>query len=144
MARLSVGDSSVPAALLATWSLFVWGGRLRNLINEPGGLGELSSADRWSLAGSLLFGLLALASLVTLVVAARLTIVPAGMLAALSVIVWAYRAVVIAGRDHSPGFILVHTVLAGVSIGLGIWYLRVSVREQRPTTGGVTRPSESL
>ncbi len=54
MARLSVGDSSVPAALLATWSLFVWGGRLRNLINEPGGLGELGSADRWSLADSAL------------------------------------------------------------------------------------------
>lgn len=114
--------------MLAVWSLFVWGGRLRNLIAEPGGLGDLTGGDRWSLAGSLLFGLLAVATLVTLAVVRRFTVIPATALAVLGIVVWAYRAVVILGRDYSAGFLAVHTVLAAVSIGLGLWYLRTRRR----------------
>lgn len=117
-----------PAAALAVWSLFVWGGRLRNLIAEPGGLDELTGSDRWSLIGSLVFGFLALATLVALVVDRRSAVVPAAILAVLSVVVWAYRAVVILGREYSTGFLMVHTVLAGLSIGLGIWFLRAVFR----------------
>ncbi len=145
MARLPVTDRSspVPAAALAVWSLFVWGGRLRNLVAEPGGLGELTGGDRWSLAGSLLFGVLALATLVMLVVNRSAAIVPAATLAVLGIVVWAYRAVVILGREYSAGFIAVHTLLAGVSIGLGLWYLLWSLRWYR---GGVdvTRTVDSL
>jgi len=113
-----------PAVALAVWSLFVWGGRLRNLFAEPGGLGDLAGGERWSLVGSLLFAVLAVATLVTLAVGRRFTIIPATALAVLGIVVWAYRAVVILGRDYSAGFMVVHTILAAVSIGLGLWYLR--------------------
>ncbi|MDH3302501.1 MAG: hypothetical protein OES24_18525 [Acidimicrobiia bacterium] len=152
MARLVVGDSParlfpsagsvpvVPAAGLAAWSLFVWGGRLRNLLAEPGGLGELTGGDRWSLIGSLLFGVLALATLVTLMVARRFTVVPATVLAVLGIAVWAYRGVVILGRDYSAGFMAVHTILAGISIGLGLWCLR----SMYGLGGRATQPGDSL
>lgn len=117
-----------PAATLSLWSLFVWGGRLRNLIAEPRGLGDLTGGDRWSLTGSFVFGILALATVAALVVNRRFAVLPATPLAVLSVVVWAYRAVVILGRDYSVGFLAVHTVLAGVSIGLGVWLLRAIAR----------------
>lgn len=122
IARLGGGPAR--AVILAVWSLVVWGGRLRNLIVEPGGPGDLTGGQRWSLVGSLLFGLLAVATLATAAAARRFTVVPAAALAVLSIVVWAYRAVVILGREYSAGFMAVHTVLAGVSIGLGLWYLR--------------------
>lgn len=134
MARLALGRSTVPAAVLAVWSLLVWGGRLRNLIAEPGGLGDLTGGDRWSLAGSLVFGLLALATITTLAVARRFTAVPATVLAVLGIVVWAYRGVVILGRGYSAGFMAVHTILAGISIGLGVWYLRTNSGDGRRAT----------
>ncbi len=135
-----LGEPPVRAAILAVWSLVVWGGRLRNLIVEPGGPGDLTGGQRWSLVGSLLFALLAVATLATAATARRFTVVPAAALAVLGIVVWAYRAVVILGRDYSAGFMAVHTMLAGVSIGLGLWYLRSISGGGR----GVTQPVEWL
>lgn len=122
--RWSGPRGSIPAVALAVWSLFVWGGRFRNLIVEPGGLGDLTGAQRWSLAGSLIFGLLAVATLAALAAARRFTVIPATALAVLGIVVWVYRGVVILGRDYSVGFLVVHTILSVISIGLGLWYLR--------------------
>lgn len=119
-----------PSAVVATalvfggWTLFVWVGRLRNLVAEPGGLLDVS---RWSLVGSIAFTVGGAA-----VVAAALArwrqgplgragqlLAPAVLaLGALTVVVWLIRAVDIALGDHSIGFIVVHLVLAVVSIGL--------------------------
>lgn len=131
--RRWIATCSLAAVVLAVWHLLVWGGRLRNLLAEPGGLGDLTGSDRWSLAGSLLFGMLGLATIVAFVVDRRpdgVVRIPASALAMLGIAVWSYRAVVILGRDYAPGFLVVHTVLAVVSIGLGLWYLGLMLRER--------------
>lgn len=121
------------------WTLFVWGGRLRNLWLDPGGLSE---ANRWSLVGSLAFTALGFAVLALSrfgpVTARRLAVVA---LAGLTVVVWAVRAVDIAVGDHSTGFIAVHLVLAAVSIGLAALATR-SVRGRGLVAASVP-PSES-
>lgn len=113
--------------VLAAWNLFVWGGRIRNLLVDPGGPAE---ANRWSLVGSVVFCLLALVVL-GLALGTRLgwwsregvgrrERVVALVMAALGVVVWAYRGIAIAGAGYSFGFVAVHTVLALVTIGLGL------------------------
>jgi hypothetical protein len=47
-------------------------------------------------------------------------------LAGWTVAVWAVRVVGIAGGDHSAGFVVVHLVLAGVSIALSVLAVRAS------------------
>jgi len=124
--------------LFGLWTLFVWGGRLRNLNTDPGGFAE---ASRWSLVGSVLFTILGLAVVGAAILrrvraGSRMTSVAASTaltaLAALTVTVWVVRAVDIAIGDHSVGFIAVHVVLAVVSIGLAI----LSVRAVRPGLAG--------
>lgn len=106
--------------VFAGWTLFVWVGRIRNLAQEPGPIGE---ASRWSLVGSIAFtalGLLLLAALgAARVRPGSLPLRPiVGALAVLTTGVWVVRAVDIALGDHTAGFIAVHLVLAVVSIGL--------------------------
>lgn len=104
---------------LAVWTLFVWGGRLRNLAADPDGL---VGADRSTLALSALFCLLAVMVTVGFVVrqAAPVTVV----LATVTVVVWLIRGADIALGDHSAGFIAVHLALAAVSIGLAALAVR--------------------
>lgn len=103
---------------LAVWTLFVWGGRLRNLFIDDGGLAE---ASRWSLWGSVAFVALAIGVLVTGSVGPKglKSAVLAG-LCLLTIGVWLVRATDIALEDHGFGFIAVHVVLAVVSITLAV------------------------
>jgi hypothetical protein len=104
----------IPAAL-ALWSLFVWGVRIRNAEGELGPT---------SLAVS--FVVLAVAVLATR--GARL---PTLALAGWTIAVWVLRAFDIALlSDHEVGFVVVHTVLAAVSIVLGV----LAVRAVRSST----------
>lgn len=114
----------VTALLFGGWTLFVWVGRLRNLVAEPGGVLD---ASRWSLIGSIAFTVGGVV-VVTAALArwrrgsvgpvAKLLWPAVVALAVLTVAVWSIRAVDIALGDHSIGFIVVHLVLAVVSIGL--------------------------
>lgn len=117
---------ALPVALFALWTLFVWGGRLRNLWLEPGGLGV---AGRWSLAGAIAFtvlGLVVAAVWLTGRFLPRATALGSAPLerfvvlglAGLTVVVWLIRGVDIALGDHGVGFIVVHLVLAGMSMAL--------------------------
>lgn len=111
-----LGRFAVP--LFIGWTLFVWGGRLRNLAADPGGFSE---ASQWSLWGSVAFVFLAVANVIALLVrSSKLSRVVLAALVGLTVGVWLLRAVDIALGDHSIGFIVVHVVLAVVSIGLGV------------------------
>lgn len=110
--------------LFAAWTLFVWGGRLRNLWLEPGSLTEVS---RWSLAGAVLFTALGLA-LVVAVVFGRARRAVVGALGAITVAVWAVRGIDIALGDHSIGFIVVHLALAVISMVLAAWAWRSTNR----------------
>ena len=135
------GRFLISAAALAIWNLFVWGGRLRNLVAEPGPVGD---ANRWSLVGSVGFIALAVATLgagFALQRAARgarpgpvagLVTGLASVMAGVGIVVWSYRAVVIAVRDYSLGFIVVHSVLAVTTIALGLAVLG----SLRPRSGG--------
>lgn len=111
-----LGRFAVP--LFIGWTLFVWGGRLQNLAADPGGFAE---ASQWSLWGSVAFVSLAVVNVITpLAGSVRLARLALAALAALTIGVWLVRAVDIALGDHSVGFIVVHVVLAMVSIGLAV------------------------
>lgn len=45
------------------------------------------------------------------------------MVALVTVVYWIVRGFQIGFADHSAGFIVVHSVLAAVSVGLGAWVL---------------------
>lgn len=122
--------TSVLPVGFALWTLFVWGGRLRNLLQEPGPLADVS---RWSVAGAVTFSAVGLAVLVFALSGGRGILLRAAVFAlvALTFVVWAVRAVDIAAGDHSLGFIIVHLVLAVVSVvlgGLALW--AVTIRRQ--------------
>lgn len=122
----SAANTSV--ALLVLWTLFVWGGRIRNVNAD----GALDGRDYWGpMLLSVSFLALAIAVVVMLVrrwrdphaagPAAALT-VAVRLLAGWTTAVWVVRAGDIAlGGDHEVGFVVVHVVLAAVSIGLAAW-----------------------
>ncbi len=110
--------------LLAGWSLGVWAARIRNILADD--LVGFELAWRLGLAASfVLLGLWAVRSAVVLwrdgasdwwfcVSGAVLS------LAVLNIVVWPVRAYQIAIGDWSGGFKVVHTVLATVSVVLGL------------------------
>ena len=107
--------------LLVVWSAIVWVGRIRNLIGDD----TLVNWDRaWGIVVALLF----------LVLAAVTATLPLGLwhrrplgstrLVAIfclwTIAFWGIRGVGLLLADHEAGFKVVHTVLAGVSIGLAV------------------------
>ncbi len=125
----------VPVGALLAWTTFVWVGRIRNAVSDP----ELSGSDR---VGPLL---LSASFLVLAVVVGALlyrdhiagTASSAGALrlgvrtfAAVTVAFWLVRAIQIAVRhpDDVP-FVVVHVVLAAVSISLAIWAVVAADRQ---------------
>ncbi len=118
--RFGIQDLFTP--LFAAWTLFVWVGRLRNLWQEPGPLADVS---RWSLVGSIIFSVLGAVVLGLWFAGKRGQLrVAVGALAAFTTVIWVIRAVDIAIGDHSVPFIVVHVVLAVVSIALAMLSLR--------------------
>lgn len=65
-----------------------------------------------------------------------------GALAAWTTVVWLVRGTGIVVGDHSVGFILVHTVLAIVSIALAALAWRETTASQ-PTSPGIHQPAGS-
>jgi len=93
--------------LLAGWTLFVWLARLRNAADDGVGSAVLASA-------------FAFGAVVVLV--RRHDRAPALALAGFTVAVWLVRGADIALlSDHDTGFVVVHLVLAAVSIALASW-----------------------
>ena len=133
-----IAKFAVPA--LTAWSLFVWGSRLRNILADDGvsfGLGWSVDEVVDALQANVSFGLAVLFILVSLWVlrsayglwrdgaADPLTCVSGAALALAlgNVVVWPIRAVRILGEDWSTGFKAVHTLLAFVSVVLGLLVL---------------------
>ena len=95
-----------PALVLALWSLFVWGVRIRNAAGEMG-----------PTLVAVTFVALAVAVLVT-----RGGRLPTLALAGWTAAVWVVRLVDIALlSDHEAAFVVVHAVLAAVSFALAAW-----------------------
>ena len=126
----------VPVVSFLAWTLFVWVGRVRNALGDP----DLVGSERVGpllLAASFVVPALVLA--VVLFTSARSSsgvgpVLRGGVLAlaAWTCGVWVVRIADIAlGGDWSIGFVVVHAVLAVVSIGAAVLAAR-SVRDERP------------
>jgi len=122
------------------WTLFVWLGRIRNALGDP----ALDSGGRTGpilLALSFVVPALLLAGMSGLQLAHRddhrLTRPVSVVLIALVVwtaAVWLVRVVDIAFlSDRAVAFIVVHVVLAGVSVGLGVMAVRADRRSPAPS-----------
>lgn len=127
---------------LVAWSGFVWGNRLNNLVADDATAGE------WAVSGTLsaISLLLSLGATVALVRAWRSGWPsPAGAtrgllqaVAGWSIGVWVVRGLDIAVDWRSVGFVVVHLVLAAVSIALGVGLLRgLGAPQRRPGDGGL-------
>lgn len=118
----------VPVIALVAWTLFVWVSRLRNVIGDD----DLNGAGiAWRVAAVVVFCGLA----VTVIFAMRTgrpalrTAVIA--LAGWTTVFWLIRGTGIMLDDHETSFMVVHTVLMIVSIGLSVWAV-ASVRSPAP------------
>jgi hypothetical protein len=125
-----------PAVVLAAFTLLVWTTRIRNIWTDD----ELTTAGQLGrTALALVFTAFAAATILLWLRARRdrsvdgaPTLVRA--FAAWTVAVWVVRGTQIALADHDTAFVVVHTLLAVVSIGLALWAdrsaRRVPDREQ--------------
>lgn len=120
-------DRLRPALALATFTLFVWTTRIRNIWTDES-LSTAGQVGRTAL--SLSFTAFAVA-VVWLWWQGRRTgsVAPvAGPIvrafAAWTIGVWAIRAVQIASADHGAAFVAVHTALAVGSTVLAVWAVR--------------------
>ncbi len=106
--------------LLVAWTLFVWGTRIRNIIEDD----ELAGFEQiWRTGLAVGLTVLALGGLAALV--SHKAVRPAiTALAGVTVVAWVVRGISIAFADHSAAFIAIHLVLAIVSIGLSVWSWR--------------------
>jgi hypothetical protein len=113
------------------WTLFVWGTRIANILTDGGGAGALVVAG----------GLTALAAAAAASLAgARLPwAIPA--LAAATIAVWAVRVPLLLAADHEAAFVVVHLVLAGVSVALAAGALRATTAPRRSPAPRPARPS---
>ncbi len=116
----------VPVGALVVWTLFVWIGRIRNAVTDP----ALSGSDRIGplvLSGIFVLGALVLGALLyrdramNSATSARMLRNAVRAFAGYTVVIWVVRAGDIAfGGDHEAAFVVVHTVLAAVSIALAV------------------------
>jgi hypothetical protein len=147
-----------PLLALASWTLFVWGGRIRNVVGDP----ELTGLAFWwrfGLATVLVAGAACVLAVIARHWAAltgtapgggdRLLAVPrvvwsAGNgLALLGTVVWMVRGVGIVAGDHGIGFKVVHLVLAAITIGLSGW-VAARLRAARARSTGRPEPAYQL
>lgn len=114
-----------PAAIaLVLWTLFVWTTRIGNIWRDA----ALTTGEKWGrTALAVSFTVLAVGVAVALWRRARWQRSAVAALATWTVSAWVVRAVDIAMGDHDTAFVVVHLVLAAVSIALSL----LAVREQR-------------
>jgi len=119
--RGSVTRLRLPVVFVA-WTLLVWATRIDNIVGADD-LSGWGRAARLALAGSFL--VLGVAATVGIGRAGARWLVPLlRVLAAWTIAVWGVRAIQIGLGDHAVGFVIVHTALAVISIGLALAVLR--------------------
>ena len=99
----------IPAYLLAAWTLFTWGLRVRNAIGDGDGA-------------------LSFVAPVVLLVLAVLTVIRwrrwAPLLAIASIVAWLVRVPIMLTNDHGVGFVVVHVALAVIAWVLAALVIR--------------------
>ncbi|MDY7101225.1 MAG: hypothetical protein S0880_08560 [Actinomycetota bacterium] len=119
-----------PVLVLVAWTLFVWVGRVRNILADDA-LEGWGRVGRLALATS--FVVLGAATLVALLSPSRRGRVLDALVIALAswtTLVWVVRGAGIVYADHDLGFKVVHVVLAVVSIAVSGW----AVQSRRRST----------
>jgi hypothetical protein len=106
-----------PVVALCLWTLFVWTTRIRNVLGDDD-LGAGGRAAGLAVSGS--FVVLAVVVLAAVRGRSRILAPTARALAAWTVAVWLVRGTAIALGDHAATFVVVHLLLALVSIGLAV------------------------
>ncbi len=112
---------NLPVLALVAWTWFVWVGRVRNIVADDALAGW---SMIWRLGLSLTFVIGGAAALAAVIAKPAAIGITSRFLALFGIVVWLIRGTDIALGDHSAAFIAVHTVLAVVSITLGVWVLR--------------------
>ena len=131
-----------PSALWAVgafvaWTLFVWIGRIRNALTDP----ELTGSDRVGplvlstvfVLGAIVLGALLYRDHVAATPSSARTLrLAAWVVGGYTTVVWIVRAgdIALAG-DHEAAFVVVHVVLAVVSIALALWSALATDRRYR-------------
>lgn len=105
--------------LLAAWTLFTWGTRIRN-----------AAGDHEPLTAYVVPLLLIGIALVTIARARRW----GPLLVVAASVAWLVRVPLIVAAGHGIGFTVVHTALAVVTWGLAAWTVRSQARARRPAT----------
>ena len=105
--------------LLLGWTLLVWVGRLRNILDDDG----LSGAGRvWRLGAAVLFVVFAVVVFLARRRRSPRATALLGGLVVWTVGWWTIRGVgILLDGNHATGFKVVHTVLMDVSIALAMW-----------------------
>ena len=105
----------------AGWMTFVWVTRIRNAASDTD-ISEATRTGAYVLSAACLSGAVALAW----VGWKSGPLVLARVVAAAHAVVWVVRGVQIATAGHEVGFVVVHEVLAVISILLSVWVWRAS------------------
>lgn len=129
-------------AIFGIWTVFIWGQRLVNIAND-----DLEGFDlAWSTGRAMAFVAVGVAVLIVVVrpVEPATMVRVVSVAAAVTIALWSVQVVLIALRDYSVGFIVVHAVLGAGSISLAVWATRQAkalerARTQRPK--GTTVPA---
>lgn len=102
------------AVVLAIWTLVVWGTRVRNVVGDGGGLGDLAVP----------------AAMTVLALGALVDRRRGGPVLALATVgVWGVRLPIVLANDYSGGFKIVHALLAVASAALAVAVLRAARRD---------------
>ena len=110
----------------SAWTLLVWATRIDNIWSDP----DLTDGGKWArtaLAVSFVIAAVAVGAVAVRTwkrPPTRIDGIVLDVAAFWTVAVWAVRAVQIVLGGHSIGFIVVHLVLAAVSIALAWWLMR--------------------
>jgi hypothetical protein len=119
-----------PAILaLCAWTLLVWTTRLGNIWGDD----DLTTGEQWGRTGlALSFTVLAVAAGYAVLRARPWRRLAVRLLAGWTIGVWVTRSFGIATGDHDAAFIVVHLVLAVVSIALSALAVREEARSLQP------------
>lgn len=127
--RANLIRAAIPVMALTAWTLFVWVGRIRNILSADDLTGWSLFFRATTAVGFTLFGLALTGALVWYVYTRHPMALPlvtwlSAPLAMIGIVFWAARGTAIALGDYDIGFKAVHSVLALVTITLGLWVLR--------------------
>lgn len=124
------------------WTLFVWVGRVRNALGDPG-LDDRGRSGPLLLALSFVVPSLLLVAGLVVAQRRRRSLAPAAstllrVLVAWTAVLWLFRAGdIVLTSDEGVAFVVVHVVLAVVSIALGAWAL---AEDRRARSSGAGSP----